>query len=1222
MTTALRRLAAVLRALTALLVLIALLAALPALLWLFTTTLLPHGVSPAEIGALLTQRQNVGTPLLAVLLAAGWLSWAAFAGCVLLEVPRQITGRPSVRLPALGGPQRIAAFLVGAILVALPAGNALASPTPANAATARPLVAATAPQTPTSGPATAVPAPATDAAAPHGPSYTVRERDSLWSIAEHQLGDGTHWREIADLNTGRTMADGSAFNPDVIQPGWTLALPENAAPTPTPAPTTGSPAGSVPAAAGTGTTGTVAAQDTDWPTHTVQDASETPWDLAVRYLGDGQRWPDIAALNPVLANTPPGHALPQGTVLKLPADARPSGPTASAPTTNPSADPGQTTANTGTDTPGADDARPAHVTVQAGDSLWTIAEHNLGDGTQWPALFDANKDKPQPDGGRFTDPDLVYPGQELDLPPAAPPASTGQPATPTTARPDSPAPDATHQQDTPPMPAAPAPSPAPSTSVPAPAAPAPTVPAAPATDTPVQATAAHAPNRQQHPLAPAAAFAGAGALAAAFITTLALRRRLQQRRLRPGRHIPLPTGRAAATEQSLRAAQRPGGFDLLDRTLRTLALNLAAEGRELPALDAVVLSESRVDLHLADAPAAGLPAAPFTAAADRLWTCPATSTGIADDERLAAADAPYPALVSIGHDTRDRLVLVDLEHIGILHLAGDQDSARHVLQAVAVEIATSPLPAHLEVEVLDGAVPGLENAVPDRVRRAADPARAVESLLAHATGQHHALAAAGAESLRAARLSEASDSWAPRILLAAGLPEGDDTGRLLTALDQRPRTAAAIVTASAPPVLPAPGCGWTLECPSDGSAVVLPGSGIPVVLQGLADEHLADAVDILVLAASPADAPAPDWITGTPGTDQQPPSVQGPDAAEDGLPAEYAELEDELADTEKAPAPRPAEPFQAPVPRPHTPTPPPPASVPAAGPTLADVLAGQDDIPAPATVPAPVAAAVRRPLPTPAPEKAPDGPSVLVLGPVAIEGAAGQVDSNRRRTATELIAYLALNPGVDHHSLDAALWPGQIVSKQVRNAAISRARSWLGSAPDAALHLPRVQDTDDNRYRLADTVDCDWTRFLHHTRTGLADTGEDGDLALRRALALVRGRPFTGTDPTRYTWAEPAIQTMVSTITHAAHELSTRRLDAHDVPGALWAAKQGLLAGEENETLHRCLFRAHHAAGDTDALRTAAATLSRINNRLGDLDMEGETAALLHELLPRPLATR
>jgi hypothetical protein len=137
---------------------------------------------------------------------------------------------------------------------------------------------------------------------------------------------------------------------------------------------------------------------------------------------------------------------------------------------------------------------------------------------------------------------------------------------------------------------------------------------------------------------------------------------------------------------------------------------------------------------------------------------------------------------------------------------------------------------------------------------------------------------------------------------------------------------------------------------------------------------------------------------------------------------------------------------------------------------------------------------------------------------------------------------------------------------------------------------------------------------------GPARHDEDGDLALRRALALVRGRPFTGIDPQRHAWAGPAIQEMVSAIVDVAYELSTRRREADDIPGALWAAGRGLLAAEESKTLHRQIFLAHHAAGDIDALREAAARLARINEQLGGgVDMEAETAELLRNLLPRPI---
>jgi hypothetical protein len=48
-------------------------------------------------------------------------------------------------------------------------------------------------------------------------------------------------------------------------------------------------------------------------------------------------------------------------------------------------------------------------TVQAGDTLWGIAAQFYGDGAQWPRIFDANRDK-------ITDPNLIFPGQELRIP--------------------------------------------------------------------------------------------------------------------------------------------------------------------------------------------------------------------------------------------------------------------------------------------------------------------------------------------------------------------------------------------------------------------------------------------------------------------------------------------------------------------------------------------------------------------------------------------------------------------------------------------------------------------------------------------------------------------------------------------------------------------------------------------------------------------------------------
>jgi DNA-binding SARP family transcriptional activator len=70
-------------------------------------------------------------------------------------------------------------------------------------------------------------------------------------------------------------------------------------------------------------------------------------------------------------------------------------------------------------------ARPASVVVLAPqngvyDSLSRIAERTLGDAARWPEIFDANKGKPQPYGHFFTNPNLIYPGEELVLPADAP----------------------------------------------------------------------------------------------------------------------------------------------------------------------------------------------------------------------------------------------------------------------------------------------------------------------------------------------------------------------------------------------------------------------------------------------------------------------------------------------------------------------------------------------------------------------------------------------------------------------------------------------------------------------------------------------------------------------------------------------------------------------------------------------------------------------------------
>jgi DNA-binding SARP family transcriptional activator len=61
---------------------------------------------------------------------------------------------------------------------------------------------------------------------PERETYRVLSGDSLWRIAERELGSGFRWREIYRLNQGTRFSDGrSLTDPHLIYPGWVLELP-------------------------------------------------------------------------------------------------------------------------------------------------------------------------------------------------------------------------------------------------------------------------------------------------------------------------------------------------------------------------------------------------------------------------------------------------------------------------------------------------------------------------------------------------------------------------------------------------------------------------------------------------------------------------------------------------------------------------------------------------------------------------------------------------------------------------------------------------------------------------------------------------------------------------------------------------------------------------------------------------------------------------------------
>ncbi|MFE0025480.1 BTAD domain-containing putative transcriptional regulator [Amycolatopsis sp. NPDC059021] len=257
-----RLLGRVARGLLAAILLAALVAGLPAALIYGVGWPLPdHLPNLDEIESVLMAPLST-TFLLDALACLAWLIWLVFVADVAACAVEVARGARWPQLRRQTGPvRRVAAVLVGALLVAVLGRTATAAPAGAARPAGHAPVAATAPAwtTPVASEHTGTPPSRSQPAAEPG---TERVRppedgvhDSLWRIAQRCLGDGDRWPEIWALNQGRTQPGGRVLsNPNLIHPGDTLRLPTTSpAPTPpappppqppgpaltTPAPTTG-----------------------------------------------------------------------------------------------------------------------------------------------------------------------------------------------------------------------------------------------------------------------------------------------------------------------------------------------------------------------------------------------------------------------------------------------------------------------------------------------------------------------------------------------------------------------------------------------------------------------------------------------------------------------------------------------------------------------------------------------------------------------------------------------------------------------------------------------------------------------------------------------------------------------------------------------------------------------------------------------------------------------
>lgn len=710
----------VLRALGSLLILIGLIAGLPVALAVLAGNPLDRLPNLDGLWQALTSPDD-GSLFLAVLAVVGWLAWAVFTGSVALELFARITRRRTPAIPGLSGPQRIAAVLIAAIAAIA------VTPTVASASAAA-VVA----------PPAAVVAPIDPAAAQEQAQQQQQARVSTGAVVHTvERGEGlldlqdrygVPWQRIAEANYGVEQPDGRSLQRGQtrIYPGWQMRIPVG-----TESGVVrgfGTAPGSEATTAGLGTAGELSAGQQQY----VVAQDDWLWHISERYLGDPERYQEIADLNPEYADRHgnfPDHIEP-GWTLQLPPDAVDRGPIPHA---------------TGTTVP-------------------TDPPDGGQSGGPVPPPVDPDQE-PEPEPP--SDPDPAPPTNDDSPPESATPVESAAAADHSPPKQRSATPASAFASPMVGMGAAPAP---PETEL-SPVTsdrPSPSTSAAGAADpAPEQVGDALVSEADPEQFAPAV-LTGAGLLAALVLGVAGYQLRRRHQYHRPGFRL-LPSLRRG--EKLLHTAAQPLDTLRLDAALRHLATALADRTGDLPDVAGALIDGGSVHLLLT-APCPN-PPAPWRAHADR-WTLPAGAvlpvTGGA--RRLA----PLPTLVAVGSQAGFHLLL-DLERLGFLTIHGDPERALNLLRYLAAELACNTWSD--TTDLLLAGFPArqaqlLTTLAPDRVRALPSVADAVGMLRHRIASARATLSHTGAADALAGRIQgTAGDAWMPQVLLASAGSSAD-----------------------------------------------------------------------------------------------------------------------------------------------------------------------------------------------------------------------------------------------------------------------------------------------------------------------------------------------------------------------------------------------------------------------------------------------------------------
>ena len=238
-------------------------------------------------------------------------------------------------------------------------------------------------------------------------------------------------------------------------------------------------------------------------------------------------------------------------------------------------------------------------------------------------------------------------------------------------------------------------------------------------------------------------------------------------------------------------------------------------------------------------------------------------------------------------------------------------------------------------------------------------------------------------------------------------------------------------------------------------------------------------------------------------------------------------------------------------------------------------------------------------------------PTLRLLGPIELEGAAGQVPPRADKQCLEYCGWLLEHPGRTAREMTAAL----AVAEGTRRSNMSRLRSWLGTSPEGEQYLP---DAYSGRIVLHPAVSSDWHRLQILTLGGVNRAGDD---ALFAALELVRGAPLADAAPGQWHWAEELRTDMISTVRDIGVELCRRALERNDLDLARWAAARSLAAAPGDELLLVSRIRTEHQAGNHAETERIALQLAGHARTLG-IDLDPETVQVLQQVMEGQIRAR